>query len=293
MVVMGKHCEILEDTGEVVDVKPFTPDYKPTAGAKIVDAAVRYVSEYDGKEYVLVFRNCIHFPSMDHNLVPPFIMREKGIQVNDVPKIHLDDPSIDDHSIYLRQHDVRIPPKLRGIFSYFNTSKPSDALLEGTEDMYDMTPINWNPHNTVYAENEDAMLDWEGNMKEPKHRERILLSEVEEDRAMVQSLSISSAESAYIDSLSTATAGGSCPETYVPVAADEVRKHLVGISPLLDVEIMSLKVQERAATGKFMAAIGSTDVQDSPFLWTKLRQYWKTKKRWRRRLPSLMTVQLV
>ena len=173
MVVMGKHCEILEDTGEVVDVKPFTPDYKPTAGAKIVDAAVRYVSEYDGKEYVLVFRNCIHFPSMDHNLVPPFIMREKGIQVNDVPKIHLDDPSIDDHSIYLRQHDVRIPLKLRGIFSYFNTSKPSDALLEGTEDMYDMTPINWNPHNTVYAENEDAMLDWEGNMKEPKHRERI------------------------------------------------------------------------------------------------------------------------
>ena len=103
-------------------------------------------------------------------------------------------------------------------------------------------------------------------MKEPKHRESILLSEVEEDRAMVQSLSISSVESAYIDSLSMATAGGSCPETYVQVAADEVRKHLVGISPLLDVEIMSLKVQERAATGKFMVAIGSTDVQDSPFL---------------------------
>ena len=107
MVVMGKHCEILEDMGKVIDVTPFTPDYKPKTTI-IVDTVIKYVSEYNGKEYVLVFRNSFYFPSMNHNLVPPFKMREKGIEVNDIPKTHLDDPSENNHSIYIRKYQVRM-----------------------------------------------------------------------------------------------------------------------------------------------------------------------------------------
>ena len=33
-----------------------------------------------------------------------------------------------------------------------------------------MTPNTWDPRSDTYAKNEEAMLDWEGNMVPVKHR---------------------------------------------------------------------------------------------------------------------------
>jgi hypothetical protein len=41
------------------------------------------------KTYLLIVRNALHVPSMQHNLIPPFIMREAGLVVNDVPKMQV------------------------------------------------------------------------------------------------------------------------------------------------------------------------------------------------------------
>jgi hypothetical protein len=35
----------------------------------------------------------LYVPSLDHNLLPPFMMREAGVIVKDTPKIELDEPS--------------------------------------------------------------------------------------------------------------------------------------------------------------------------------------------------------
>ena len=43
MVVLGKHCVVIENTGRVAQVNPFTPDYKALERVPIVDAAVLYV----------------------------------------------------------------------------------------------------------------------------------------------------------------------------------------------------------------------------------------------------------
>eukprot|EP00957_Ditylum_brightwellii_P186771 14221810-Ditylum_brightwellii.AAC.1 len=40
---------------------------------------------------------------MKSNLIPPFIMQNVGIEVNDVPKIQVSDPSKRDHSIYFKE----------------------------------------------------------------------------------------------------------------------------------------------------------------------------------------------
>ena len=58
----------------------------------IVDAAVQYKCPYSGMLHVLVIRNALHVPSMRHNLVPPFMIREEGIQVNDTLKIQVNSP---------------------------------------------------------------------------------------------------------------------------------------------------------------------------------------------------------
>jgi hypothetical protein len=92
-----------------------------------VDAAVQY--DRDGRVYILLIRNALYVPSLDHNLLPPFMIREGGVIVKDTPKIQLDDPSAEDHAITFSQTDFRIPLSLWGVFSFFRTTKPTEYDL--------------------------------------------------------------------------------------------------------------------------------------------------------------------
>ena len=65
----------------------------------MVDAAISYDCSITGKTYLLLVRNALHIPSMEHNLVPPFILREAGLVVNDTPRIHVNEPTLETHSI--------------------------------------------------------------------------------------------------------------------------------------------------------------------------------------------------
>eukprot|EP00957_Ditylum_brightwellii_P095578 7280377-Ditylum_brightwellii.AAC.1 len=130
MVVLGKHTLILEDTGRAVDVQPVMPDYKTLKNVKIVDDTVLWEHPYNQTLYILVFKNALHVLIIDVNLVPPFIMREAGLTVNEVPKIQTPDPLIEDHSIWFPGENLRFNLLLHGIFLYFLSSKPSSEQIE-------------------------------------------------------------------------------------------------------------------------------------------------------------------
>lgn len=98
MPVVGCESLVIVDLGINVDVCPFSPDY-PSMQVKLVDAVVKYDCPFSGKVFMLIIRNAIHVPAMSNNLIPPFILREAGITVNDVPKIQIQDLSIHDHAI--------------------------------------------------------------------------------------------------------------------------------------------------------------------------------------------------
>ena len=199
MPVVGRNAYILSETGKMVDVSPFTPDYQSMA-VQVVDAAIQYDDPYDGQSYILVIRNALSVPSMHNNLMPPFVLREAGIQVKDVPKIHVTAPTEEDHSIMFKETGFRIPMSLWGTFSYFPTSKPTNKTLQEPPDVYVLTPTTWNPHSDAYAFNEESMLDWEGNIKPPKDREkRIVVDELPDNDAMVSMLHIGERLHQYID----------------------------------------------------------------------------------------------
>ena len=120
MFVLGRQTFILNDTGQTVEVNPFTPQYQAMT-ARLVDGALMYDCPYSGKSYILLVQNAIHVPSMDNNVIPPFMMREAGIMVNEKAKIHTDDLKDSDHSITFDSTGFRIPLYLSGIFSYFLT----------------------------------------------------------------------------------------------------------------------------------------------------------------------------
>jgi hypothetical protein len=154
---------------------------------------------------------------MKYNLVPPFMMREAGILVRDTPKIHMEDPTEEDHAITFPETGFRIPLSLTGTFSFFPTSKPSVNDLIDPEEVYILTPTTWNPHLDVYARNEESMLDWEGNLKPKIERElKIVLDDIPEDDLEMASLTVSSAESAQIDAMAD-----EIPAQYASMSLDE------------------------------------------------------------------------
>ena len=97
MVVLGKECFIFESTGKTCNVEPFSSELGIAENIPIVDAALAYDCPFTHETYILIVRNALHINSMNHHLIPPFIMREAGLKVNDIPKMHYTDPSIDDH----------------------------------------------------------------------------------------------------------------------------------------------------------------------------------------------------
>ena len=88
MIVLGKDCFVFESTGKTCNVEPFDPNLGTAQNVPIVDAAIAYDCPYTYETFILIIRNALHIKTMHHNLIPPFIMREGGVIVNDIPKMH-------------------------------------------------------------------------------------------------------------------------------------------------------------------------------------------------------------
>ena len=88
MVVFGNQGTTIQNTGKFADVNAFAEDVGMMPRVPIVDLVLSYDCQYSGEVILLVARNALFVMSMDHNFVPPFIMREAGLQVNKQAKIH-------------------------------------------------------------------------------------------------------------------------------------------------------------------------------------------------------------
>jgi hypothetical protein len=180
---------------------------------------------------------------MQNNLIPPFMMREACLHARDIPKIQVDDPSIEDHSIlFPDSNNFRIPLSLWEVFSYFPTSKPTARTLNEIKEVYMLTPSRWNPHQDAFATNEESMIDWEGNLIEKIHRKRIILSDIADDTAMAASVKIGSVDTRLIDEQFERDFDyfdkPKHPYLQVPRVADKVVSVLGTIDPILNDETL-------------------------------------------------------
>ena len=89
MVVLGQHCYIISSSDRHAEVNAFSRKLGRMKSVPIVDAAIVYDCSYSMKTYLLIMRNSLYVQSMTNNLIPPFIMREVGLEVIEIPKIHV------------------------------------------------------------------------------------------------------------------------------------------------------------------------------------------------------------
>ena len=250
MVVFGSNSYVFESTGRTCNVHPFSTDLGSASNVPIVDAAVAYDCPYSGETFVLVARNALYIKSMEHNLIPPFIMRAGGVTINEVPKIQCKEPTIDDHCIYFAEPELRIPLHLSGIFSYFHTRAPTLEELHESVKLF-ITPdsSDWNPHCLSYERNERSMLDYEGNMSEIRRRSNHHVVFDEDDNLELANVSHTAWESNIDMNLSAAFA--------VPPTVTEYN------NPSSDVEFCNT-LNMRAEISKVSASIGSCNISNEP-----------------------------
>ena len=172
MVVLGRNCFVFDGVhGKTCDVEPFDPKLGKAKKVPVVDAAVAYDCPYSHQTFLFILRNALYIPTLEHNLIPPFIMREAGLTVNDTPKIHTPNPDPSDHSISFPSSNLLVPLQLWGTFSYFPSRMPTSEEIHSCDKLF-LTPdgTNWDPYSTHFALNEESMLDYDGTMRSRKMR---------------------------------------------------------------------------------------------------------------------------
>ena len=176
--VVGKHARIIRHTGNEVKVSGFSNELGNPLTAEIVDAAFCYDCEYTGETYLMIIRNAIYLRKMITNLIPPFMMRMAGLEINECPKFLAKRPTLEHHSIYFPDEELRIPLKIHGIISYLPVRSPSEDELTSLSTMLELTPQSsaWDPHDETYQVQEDSMLSFEGEIKDPPKRKFIVSS---------------------------------------------------------------------------------------------------------------------
>ena len=263
MVVAGRNTMVLSKTGKTAQVRPFDPSLGALHEVPIVDVAIAYDCPYTLKTYILVCTNALYVPTMSTNLIPPFIIREAGVTLSDVPKIHMQDPTVEDHSMIFPDSKLRIPLMLWGIFSYFSSRAPTEDEWQECEHVF-LTPDgpNWDPHSDVYARNEENMLDWEGNMVAGNHRARFLVDVMDVDEDF--EYGISAIEAECIDNvMESPVVPGVSAELWDehtesdPWIRGEINSVLGAISSTLDPFTFANDLMDRLAFSKFGMACGS------------------------------------
>lgn len=273
MIVFGCDATILQETGQHVDVNGFAEECQVLEKLPIVDAAVAYDCPYSLKTFILVGRNAICVPSMTHNLVPPFIMREAGLEVNDIPKIHVDQPTKCHHSIFCAETDLRIPLKLRGVFSYFPTRRLTHQELQD-EDFHDIIFLSpdapaWDPHLPHWADMEDSFLDHEGEIVGKPEREDHHL--VQDDDMCISSLSVTVADVERAVNACVSSAYLAAPPDPEPppdeldstILEDPIRANVCSIDAKYDERLCAHAMAQRMEFSKMAVALGSVHCADS------------------------------
>jgi len=153
---------VIEYLDRFCDVSPFLSEYKPLLNVLIVNAATAYHHPDSGELFILLFNQVLYTgDQVEASLLCPNQMHAHGVIVEDCP-IHLSPNHSSTHSIYVLEHDLRIPLQLNGIFLYIDTFCPLDDDLEhGT--WVEMTLLtDWDPYSQDFLQQEEKAMSEDG-----------------------------------------------------------------------------------------------------------------------------------
>ena len=277
MAVAGKDCTIIRRSGHYANVTPFSPELPVMESVEIGDVALAYDDPVTLTTYLLVMRNALLIDSMDHNLLPPFLIREASLFLDETPKFQSTNLSRDNHTIYDDETGLRIHLQLNGTFSYFQTR----SLTEDEENRWEEFPVvfltpdcdQWDPQSSHYADAEAAMIDHTGELV---NRERTVQHVL--DAADVSEVYAEPATWELFEQVADAIALDSDPNPYVDVPdmvtendddedaryhQDSIRAGLASVSVVFEPKLFAAAILDQATTSHLSMALGSTTTNET------------------------------
>lgn len=166
--VIGANCRVISYTDKLCQVAPYHPNYATMQNIPIIQAGTAYDDPNTGETIILVINQGLYFgDSLPNSLINPNQMRANGLEVDDVPKHLLRDPSQSMHSIYIPDHDIRLPLAMCGVISYLPICKPTIQEMESCKWVNLTTEAEWDPHSREFEENEKQAHENEQIVTDP------------------------------------------------------------------------------------------------------------------------------
>ena len=97
MATVGTHFQMISNPNRTKEVRPFTHYYESMRQVPIMNTTMRHDDVHMGEKCMIIVRDALSVLAIDHNSIPPFAMRETGINMRTSLKFQVEDPSIDDN----------------------------------------------------------------------------------------------------------------------------------------------------------------------------------------------------
>ena len=107
-----------------VNVTPFSDDFVTMPEVPVVYAEVAYDCPIKGNSTILIINNALYIRDMEHNILPPMMMRLNGLLVDECPKLLCPNTTIENNSIFFPTENTRLPLALHGKTLYISTIIP-------------------------------------------------------------------------------------------------------------------------------------------------------------------------
>ena len=144
-IVFGRNCVVLNYTGRVCNVSPFTDSYKSLDDVEIVTAATAWQSPVTGEVFILVFNEGLWMADhMENTLLNPNQLRHYGTTVQDNP---YDATPL---GIVSPEQDLAVPFQTKGTTILAETFSPSEEQLQTCRHIELSSPHPWNPQKVSF-----------------------------------------------------------------------------------------------------------------------------------------------
>jgi hypothetical protein len=149
--------------------------YDESLGSKTyqtVSSVVAYDDPQTGRMLHLIIDQAIHIPHLDHHLLCPMQCRVNDVIVNNLPKFLAADPTDQTHALTLTDPNNPLQPFilpliLKGVTLVLNVrSTTIDEFNSHDHLRLHLTSetLTWDPMTDLYEKQENAMMDYSGNI---------------------------------------------------------------------------------------------------------------------------------
>jgi hypothetical protein len=169
--VLGRGALIILDHNRPVSVV----GYDESLGSKTyqtVSGVIVYDDPQTRRSLHLIINQAIHIPHLDHHLLFPMQCCVNDLTINDLPEFLAADPTDQTHALTLTDPNnplqlVILPLILRGVTLLLNVRSTTINKFNSHDHLrlhLTSETLTWDPMTDLYEKQENAMMDYSGNI---------------------------------------------------------------------------------------------------------------------------------